>query len=354
MMTNVMLGSYPEVFKAGAAFAGVPFACYAQGSVDSLGWNSNCAQGKVTMGGKEWGDLVRAAYPTFSGTRPRMQIWHGTTDDILFFQNFKEEIKQWTNVFGVSETPTSTENNAIQSSWIRTRYADSAGTVWLEAIQETGQPHNLVVDAAEAIHFFGLDRPAPDGGVKDAAGDVSGAGGTGGSVGGTTGSSSTGGTGGGGTRTTSATSSGGASGGTRTSSSTETGGNSGSAGRSSSGGQSATGGSQTRPVDTGGSGQTGSGGSANPGSSSSAGGTSTSAGGSSAGAAGSGGTSKASTSSGSRKSGGCSLASGAEAPSDVFLILLTALAGCALCRRRSRGPRLPARHGSVRSFRNWR
>ena len=29
MMTNVLLGDYPDVFKAGAAFAGVPFACFA-------------------------------------------------------------------------------------------------------------------------------------------------------------------------------------------------------------------------------------------------------------------------------------------------------------------------------------
>ena len=39
MMTNVLFGSYPDVFKAGAAYAGVPFACFAQGPVDSLGWN---------------------------------------------------------------------------------------------------------------------------------------------------------------------------------------------------------------------------------------------------------------------------------------------------------------------------
>ena len=47
MMTNVLIGSYPDVFKAGAAYAGVPFACFAQGSVDSSGWNSSCANGNV-------------------------------------------------------------------------------------------------------------------------------------------------------------------------------------------------------------------------------------------------------------------------------------------------------------------
>ena len=196
MMTNILIGSYPDVFKAGAAFAGVPFACFAQGSVDSLGWNSSCANGNVTKTGAQWGDIVRAAYPGYGGARPRMQLWHGTTDAIVVFHNFGEEIKQWTNVLGVSETPTSTENNAIQSGWIRTRYVDGAGVVQVEAIQETGQPHNLVVDLAEAIHFFGLDgsNPVPDAGT-DARGDASGtdagsdaaAGGRGGAAGGSSG-----------------------------------------------------------------------------------------------------------------------------------------------------------------------
>ena len=161
MMTNVLVGSYPDVFQAGAAFAGVPFACFAQGSVDSTGWNSSCANGGVTMTGAQWGNLVRNAYPGFSGKRPRVQLWHGTADATVSFHNFGEEIKEWTNVLGVSETPTTTENNAIQSSWIRTRYADSSGTIQVEAIQETGQPHNLVVDMADAVHFFGLDGSNP-------------------------------------------------------------------------------------------------------------------------------------------------------------------------------------------------
>jgi acetylxylan esterase len=195
MMTNVLLGSYPDVFKAGAAFAGVPFACFAQGSIDNLGWSSTCAQGKVTMTGDQWGALVRAAYPGFAGKRPRMQLWHGTTDDILLFHNFGEEIKEWTNVLGVSETPTATENNALQSGWIRTRYADNTGVVRVEAVQETGQPHNLVINGAEAIRFFGLDgsNPEPVGGSSNAGGA---AGATGSPFGGTGGATAAAGGGG--------------------------------------------------------------------------------------------------------------------------------------------------------------
>ena len=202
MMTNVLIGSYPDVFKAGAAYAGVPFACFAQGSVDGSGWNSSCANGNVSKTGPQWGDLVRAAYPGFTGARPRMQLWHGTADATVNFHNFGEEIKQWTNVLGVSETPATTENNAIQSSWIRTRYVGGSGVVEVEAIQETGQPHNLVLDLADAIHFFGLDgsMPVPDGGaggsggstgvdagVDAAGGGRGGAGGAGGVAGGAAG-----------------------------------------------------------------------------------------------------------------------------------------------------------------------
>jgi len=174
MMTNVLIGSYPDVFKAGAAYAGVAFACFAQGSVDGSGWNSSCANGNVSNTGPQWGDLVRAAYPGFAGARLRMQLWHGTADATVNFHNFGEEIKQWTNVLGVSETPATTENNAIQSGWIRTRYVGGGGGVEVEAIQETGQPHNLVLDLADAIRFFGLDgsMPIPDGGAGGSGGST--------------------------------------------------------------------------------------------------------------------------------------------------------------------------------------
>jgi hypothetical protein len=84
-------------------------------------------------------------------------VWHGTEDATLSFNNFGEEIKMWTNVLGVSQTPTSTENNTPQSSWTRTRYADAAGTVQVEAVREQGQPHNLQIVADKAVQFLGLD-----------------------------------------------------------------------------------------------------------------------------------------------------------------------------------------------------
>ncbi len=154
MMTNVLLGSYPDVFKAGVAFAGVPFGCFAV-NPDALRWSTACATGTVTHTPQEWGDIVRAAYPGYSGPRPRMQVWHGTNDEVLSYVNFGEEIKQWTNVLGASQTPVSTDSPAAGQT--RTRYANGSGEVVVEAISMQGVSHNLPVDNAAAIRFFGLD-----------------------------------------------------------------------------------------------------------------------------------------------------------------------------------------------------
>jgi poly(hydroxyalkanoate) depolymerase family esterase len=156
MTTNVLLGDYPDVFKAGAAFMGVPFGCFA--TTDGSLWNTTCANGQSIKTAQQWGDLARAAFPGFTGQRPRMQLWHGTSDATLFFPNFGEEIKQWTNVLGVSQTPVFTDHP--QASWTRTRYGGTGIDAPVEAISVQGVGHSLPMNgmAAMAIQFFGLDR----------------------------------------------------------------------------------------------------------------------------------------------------------------------------------------------------
>lgn len=152
MMTNVLLGAYPDVFRAGAAIAGVPYGCFAGQNA----WSSACANGQITKTGQQWAELVRAAYPGYTAGRPRVQLWHGDQDETLSFHNFGEEIKQWTNVLGVSETPSTTEQNTPQADCTRTRYAE-AGNVRVEAVLGAGMTHSLVVPSTEVIRFFGLD-----------------------------------------------------------------------------------------------------------------------------------------------------------------------------------------------------
>src|SRR3954464_11302351 len=159
MMTNVLLGDYPDVFAAGAAFMGVPFGCFA--TTDGSSWNSACANGQVTKTPQAWGDLVRAAYPGYTGARPRMQVWHGTDDATLRYPNFAEEIKQWTNVLGVSQTPVLTDTP--QAGWTRTRYGSTGVQAPVEGISIAGVGHSLPLSgqAQMAISFFGLDGTGP-------------------------------------------------------------------------------------------------------------------------------------------------------------------------------------------------
>ncbi|NEY35986.1 PHB depolymerase family esterase [Streptomyces sp. PRKS01-65] len=159
MMTNVLLGDYPDVFAAGAAFAGVPFGCFA--TTDGSEWNSACAAGTVTRTPRQWGDLVRGAYPGYAGPRPRMQLWHGTRDETLRYPNLGEEIKQWTDVHGVSQTPAVTDSP--QPGWTRTRYGGTGDRAPVEAISIAGAGHDLYAFGMgeRVIAFFGLDTAGP-------------------------------------------------------------------------------------------------------------------------------------------------------------------------------------------------
>ncbi|WFE40785.1 PHB depolymerase family esterase [Micromonospora sp. WMMD998] len=153
MMTNVMAGLYPDVFHAGVSSSGVPFGCFA--TTNGSEWNSDCSGGRITKTPQQWGDLVRNAYPGYTGRRPRMQIWHGTTDTTLSYVNFGEQIKQWTNVLGVSQTPSMTDYP--QASATRTRYGSTGGMPPVEAISFQGYGHSIPFDAAQAVRFLGFD-----------------------------------------------------------------------------------------------------------------------------------------------------------------------------------------------------
>ncbi|HUR06639.1 MAG TPA: cellulose-binding domain-containing protein, partial [Nonomuraea sp.] len=117
--------------------------------------------GTIIKTPQEWGDLVRGAFPGYTGARPRMQLWHGTEDATLRYPNFQEEIKQWTNVHGLSQTPAFTDHP--QSTWTRTRYGGTGTNVAVEGVSLQGIGHSLPQGgmAAAVIQFFGLDSGSP-------------------------------------------------------------------------------------------------------------------------------------------------------------------------------------------------
>jgi acetylxylan esterase len=149
MMTQVLLGSYPDVFAAGSAWAGVPFGCFAG---DGYGvWSDACATGKIIKNGSEWAAMVQKAYLGYTGYRPKVQVLHGTVDTVLNPQNLKEEIKQWTSVLKLSETPTETTNDTPLKGWTRRRFGAS-----FEAYEAAGVDHNISNQADTVMDFFDL------------------------------------------------------------------------------------------------------------------------------------------------------------------------------------------------------
>jgi poly(hydroxyalkanoate) depolymerase family esterase len=163
MMTNVMAAEYPDVFKAGSAFMGVPATCFATGSSSNT-WNSQCAGGQVSKTPQQWGDAARAMDPGYGGSYPRMQLWHGTADGTLNYNNFGEEIKQWTNLRGVGQTPV--RSDSPQSGWNRTRYGTDTTQAPVEGISVSGAGHSLPQSGMVqyAINFLGLNSGAGGGG----------------------------------------------------------------------------------------------------------------------------------------------------------------------------------------------
>jgi acetylxylan esterase len=151
MMTQVLVGSYPDVFAAGSAWAGVPFGCF---SGNGYGvWSDACATGKIIKSGPEWREIVEKAYPGYKGFRPKLQVLHGTVDTVLYPQNLKEEIKQWTSVFGVSETPTEITEDTPLKGWTKQRFGSPAS---FEAYEAAGVDHNIPTQVEVVLDFFDL------------------------------------------------------------------------------------------------------------------------------------------------------------------------------------------------------
>lgn len=152
MMTNVLVGAYPDLFAAGAAFAGVPFGCFAGAGFDV--WSDACATGKVNRTGAEWAALVKAAYPGYAGPRPKMMVLHGTVDQVLNVTNYHNEVRLWSTLLGTGDKPTEVDANTPQPGWTRNVY----GTKDLfESFLAANVTHDIPDQPDEVIRFFQLD-----------------------------------------------------------------------------------------------------------------------------------------------------------------------------------------------------
>lgn len=187
-MTAVMLAAYPDRFRAGSIMAGVPYGC-----ATDVTSGSTCASSGTDKTPAQWGDLVRAADPGFSGTYPRVQIWHGSADYTVATKNATELVEQWTDVWGAEPTASATDTI---SKATRTQYragsqlavelylVDGMGHAIATGTDDLGEcpatsgaffSDQKICSTLRAAQFFGL-LDSGDGG--DGSGDGSGSDGT--------------------------------------------------------------------------------------------------------------------------------------------------------------------------------
>ena len=156
MMTELLLGLYPDTYKAGAAFAGVPAGC-------SNEFDGSGLCGLPTQTAQQWGDRVRAMDPGYSGHRPRVQLFHGDADATITYKNLAQAINEWTNVLGLAATPTSTSSGLTLGTHQATeqQWKNSCGYVVLDALTSIGGDHgpsDALFEAKYVIPFLGLDK----------------------------------------------------------------------------------------------------------------------------------------------------------------------------------------------------
>lgn len=150
-MTSVMLACYPDTFAAGAIIAGLPY-----------GAASNIQQALTSMyqcppqAAKRWGDLVRAASPPNVQSWPRVSVWHGGADRTVVPCNALETIKQWTDVHGLTDAP-STEDTV--QGYPRQIWLNSVGEKVVESYTIPHMAHGTPLAPGDAGSECGAPGP---------------------------------------------------------------------------------------------------------------------------------------------------------------------------------------------------
>ena len=160
-MTTVMLATYPEMFAGGAIIGGLPYVG-APGVSAALGRMA----GREDRGTAALIDSVARVAGTPAGRIPTVSIWHGGADPVVAPGNAAEIVKQWRDVHGLQERPTSERqvDGARHRAW-----CGRDGTALVESYLVPGLGHGAPVDprAAEAERRCGAAAPGfPDAGIS--------------------------------------------------------------------------------------------------------------------------------------------------------------------------------------------
>jgi acetylxylan esterase len=130
-------------------YSGVAAGCFFTNTV--AGWNSTCSGGHINATPAWWAKWVYDAYPGYNGTRPRMQIYHGSVDTTIAPANYNYSIAQWTTVFGYPSLPIQEKADTPDKGYTTQVFGDR-----LTGIFANGVGHGVPVHGDEDMKFFGL------------------------------------------------------------------------------------------------------------------------------------------------------------------------------------------------------
>lgn len=80
-----------------------------------------------------------------------VEFWHGSVDATILPPNYNETLKQWTNVFGVSTTPTRSRANTPQTNYRTDDFGSNVQGIWA-----VGVGHGVPAHQAQTEAWFGL------------------------------------------------------------------------------------------------------------------------------------------------------------------------------------------------------
>ncbi|WP_419992859.1 alpha/beta hydrolase family esterase [Streptomyces boninensis] len=147
-MTAAMLAAYPGEYAGGSIASGLPAGCATD--VTSA---YTCMYTGASKTPQQWGDAVRAAAGGHSGPWPKVAIWHGTADTTVKPSNATASRDQWTNVHGISQTPTRT--STLPGGTDVAEYDDAQGNPVVATYTISGMRHGLAVDPGSAAEQCG-------------------------------------------------------------------------------------------------------------------------------------------------------------------------------------------------------
>lgn len=154
-MGVALMAVYPNLFEAGAVFAGGPYKAATNiwtGMIAMYGWRIKKPE--------VWGDYVRVQNSGYKGAYPRMIIYHGKADVVVNRRNATELVKQWTNLHHASTNPTQVIDRYAGCRSIQRRvHTDSKGNEAVVYYRIKAMGHALPVDPGKCETKGGRLKP---------------------------------------------------------------------------------------------------------------------------------------------------------------------------------------------------